>query len=101
MWLYALTAVLFSLSIVTAEPARALCDRTGEPLRPQRVRVAQGLALVTGLVSAGLAGQEAIIALLPLWAAMLGVALYEVVAHPLGVLRPGQDAGQERESDEP
>jgi hypothetical protein len=90
MWLFALTATLFSIAIVTLEPAKALCDQTGEPVHPMRVRVAQGLALVTALLVAGLAGQEGVVALWPLWAAMLGVALYELVAHQLMTLRPGR-----------
>ncbi len=90
MWLFALTAILFSISIVTLEPARALCDQTGEPVRPVRVRVAQGLALVTALLVAGLGGQQGVVALWPLWAAMLGVALYELAAHQLVALLPGR-----------
>jgi hypothetical protein len=90
MWLFALTATLFSIAMVTLEPAKALCDQTGEPVRPTRVRVAQGLALVTALLVAGLAGQQGMVALWPLWAAMLGVALYELVAHQLMTLRPGR-----------
>jgi hypothetical protein len=96
-WLYALTASLFSISVVTLEPASALCDATGEPLHPKRVRAAQGLALVTALLSAGLAGQKAMIALHPLWAAMLAVALHELATHQLGVVRRGRDRVQEQE----
>lgn len=90
-WLFALTTILFSLSMVTLEPAKALCDETGEPVRPQRVRFAQGLALITALLLAGLAGQEGMMALLPLWAAMLAVALYELATHWVVALRPGHD----------
>ena len=90
-WLFALTATLFSIAVVTLEPAKVLCDATGEPVRPARVRVAQGLALVTALLVAGLAGQEGLVALWPLWVAMLGVALYELAARVVALL-PGRGA---------
>jgi hypothetical protein len=96
-WLYALTAILFSMAMVTLKPARALCDATGEPLRPARVRVAQGLALVTALLLAGLAGQEGMEALLPLWAAMLGTALHELGARGFVALRSGHSEAREDE----
>jgi len=69
-----LTGLMFLIAIETLDEVQAKCDVTGEPPRPARVRAAQMLALIT--------------ALLPLWAAMLGVALYELVS----VLARGRQA---------
>jgi hypothetical protein len=96
-WLYALTAILFAITIVTLPEAKALCDATGEPLRPARVRAGQVLALVTALLLASLAGEQGLVALSPLWAAMLGVALYELATRRLAALRSDPDQARDQE----
>jgi hypothetical protein len=88
-----LAGLLFFITTETLDDPKALCDVTGEPLRPARVRAAQLLALITALMVSSRSGQEGIIALLPLWVAMLGVALYNLVAH-LTRARQAGDAGQ-------
>jgi hypothetical protein len=69
---------LFLVVIVTSREVRAVGDATGEPLKPRRVQAAQILALLTALLSAWWVGASGMVALLPLWAAMLGVSLYRL-----------------------
>jgi hypothetical protein len=88
-WLYALATILFALTMATLPEAQALCDATDEPLHPARVRAAQLLALVAGLLLVNRAGEGGLVALLPLWAAMLGIALYDLGVHLFGRLPPG------------
>jgi hypothetical protein len=71
-------AVLFLVVIATSRELQAVGDATGEPLRPRRVQAAQGLALATALLFAWWAGTSGVLALLPLWAAILGVGLYRL-----------------------
>ncbi|MGD2178796.1 MAG: hypothetical protein PVG71_13355 [Anaerolineae bacterium] len=54
-------------------------DWTGEPLEPIRVRAAQAVALLTGVEVAVLGGMAGLVALMPLWAAVLGAGIYRVV----------------------
>lgn len=77
-FLYFLAGLMFLLAIETMEEVRARCDATDETVRTPRVRAAGGLGLVTGLLFTGQAGQAGLVALLPLWATMLGVALYHL-----------------------
>jgi hypothetical protein len=69
---------LFLVVIATSGKALAVGDATGRPLRPRRVQAAQGLALATALLFAWSAGTAGVLAMLPLWAAMLGVGLYRL-----------------------
>ncbi|MFN2168015.1 MAG: hypothetical protein ACK2U9_17370 [Anaerolineae bacterium] len=69
---------LFSVVIATSRQVTSLCDQTGEPLQPARLRAAQALALAAGLLLACWNGTNGVIALLPAWAAMLGVGLYRL-----------------------
>ena len=71
-----LTSVLFLLLILDTRRVVARCDITGQPLHPARVRAAQALALLTAVLVAWRDGGQGILSLLPLWAAMLGVAVY-------------------------
>ncbi|MEJ2210545.1 MAG: hypothetical protein P8129_16115 [Anaerolineae bacterium] len=99
-WLRFVTYVaglLFLIATETMDTPQALCDETGEPVRPARVRAAQLLALVTALMVMGRSGQGGLIALLPLWAAMLGVALYDLISH-LVRARQSADTGQRAQS---
>lgn len=74
----AAVAGLFLVVIVTSREPRAVGDATGRPLNPRRVRAAQILALLTGLLAAWWNGASGVEALLPLWAAMLGASLYRL-----------------------
>ena len=71
---------LFLVVIATTREPKAVGDATGEPLNPRRVQAAQILALLTALVFAWWAGASGMVALLPLWAAMLGVGLYSLAS---------------------
>jgi hypothetical protein len=72
-------AGLFLPVIVTTRRVEAVCDATGEVLNPRRVQAAQVLALLTALLFAWRAGASGMVALLPLWVAMVGVGLYRLV----------------------
>ena len=87
--LQVLAAIMFAVAIHTLGDVRALCDATGEPMRPHRLRAAQVLALVTALLVTAHAGEQGLVALLPLWAAMLGTALYDLGTHLSRALWPG------------
>ncbi|MFN2225644.1 MAG: hypothetical protein ACK2UY_05045 [Anaerolineae bacterium] len=88
-----LAGLMFLIATETLGNPEALCDVTGEPVRPARVRGARLLALITALMVSGRSGQEGLVALLPLWAAMLGVALYDLVSH-LARAWQGSDTSQ-------
>jgi hypothetical protein len=74
----ALIAGLFLAVIATTRQLDSVGDATGEPLAARRVQAAQVLALLTGLLTAWWDGAPGLVALLPLWAAMLGVSLYRL-----------------------
>jgi hypothetical protein len=57
----------------------AVGDMTGEPLEPRRVRAAQWLAPACGVLFFLTAGSTGIIAILPLWAAMLGLIVQRLI----------------------
>jgi hypothetical protein len=65
--------VLFAASIRAAGRMESIGDATGEPLSPLRVRAGQLLALSIGLVIVLWQGGTGLIALLPLWAAMVAL----------------------------
>jgi hypothetical protein len=71
-------AGLFLVVIATSRELRAVGDATGRPLHPRRVQAAQILALATALLFAWWAGAAGVQAMLPLWAAMVGVTLYRL-----------------------
>jgi hypothetical protein len=71
-------AGLFAVVIATCREVEAVGDATGKPLHPRRVRAAQILALVAALLYAWWAGAAGVLAMLPLWAAMVGVSLYRL-----------------------
>jgi hypothetical protein len=71
-------AGLFLVVIATSRESQAVGDATGKPLSPRRVQAAQALALLIGLLYAWWGGGSGVVALLPLWAAMVGVALYRL-----------------------
>lgn len=72
-------AILFAPVIAAYRRVEARGDYTGEPLDPTRVRSAQLMALITALLVGILRGLSGVVALLPLWSAFLGVALFRIV----------------------
>jgi hypothetical protein len=79
--------VLFLFVIATSRTVKAAGDATGEPLDPKRVQAAQGIALLTGLLVAWWSGASGVVAVLPLWAAGAGAALYPPLKHALSRIR--------------
>jgi hypothetical protein len=71
---------LFLIVIATTRESRAVGDATGKPLNPRRVQAAQVLALLTALMTSWWNGAPGVEALLPLWAAMLGISLYRIAS---------------------
>lgn len=81
---------LFLFLIATSRTVKATGDATGEPLDARRVRAAQGLALLTGLLLAGWEGTSGVVAVLPLWAAGVGAALYRPLRSALSRKQPDE-----------
>lgn len=73
-------AVLFLPVIAGASRVSSVGDANGEPLRPRRVQAAQALVLLGGLGLVLLQGETGLSAWLPFWSAVLGLALYRVLA---------------------
>ena len=73
-------ALLFALVITRSRQITSLDDANSKQLRAQRVQIAQGVALLTGILLLVVQGETGFIALLPLWAGMLGTGLYRLVA---------------------
>ena len=73
-------ACLFLVVIVTTGKVEAVGDATGTVLNPRRVQAAQVLALVTALLFAWWDGASGLVAMLPLWAAIVGVGLYRLAS---------------------
>ena len=74
----AVVAGLFTVVIAFSSEVHAVGDATREPLNPRRVQAAQALALLTALLLVWWAGESAVVALLPLWAALLGASIYRL-----------------------
>ncbi len=79
-----LASLLFLAVIRGSRTVGATGDRTGRPLNPLRVQSAQVLALAWAFLSAVIGGEAAVIAMLPLWAGMIGTGIYRVVTHLFG-----------------
>jgi len=69
-------SILFLPVILSARHVESLGDRSGAPLWPRRVQAAQVLALGAGLAAALVGGIDAVGALAPLWAAILGASAH-------------------------
>lgn len=69
-------SVLFLVVIVDSKEVRAVGDQNGNLLDPVRVQSAQVLALSTALLITVWHGTPGIVAILPLWAAIVGTAVY-------------------------
>ncbi len=68
--------IVFIPVIGSTRQLESTCDFTNEPLNPTRLRVAQGMALLTAVLITLFTGSEGALSLLPLWMAFLGVAVY-------------------------
>ena len=55
---------------------KSIGDETGGPLSPTRIMAGQGLALLSGIQVALWSGAEGLLSLLPLWAAIVGAAVF-------------------------
>jgi len=69
-------SVVFVPVVVGAGRVESVGDETGEVLRPVRVQMGQGLALLAGVEVAFWGGELGLVSMLPLWAAALGGAIY-------------------------
>jgi hypothetical protein len=85
-------SVLFAPVILVSRQLNAVGDATGERLNPGRVQAAQVVALLTGLQLAWWDGDPGVVQLTPLWATLLGVAMYRL----LGLIRGPTLFGNER-----
>jgi hypothetical protein len=81
----AVVSVLFLVVIATSRRVTSVCDARARPLVAVRIQADQALALLAGLLFAWQQGVDGVQALAPLWAAMLGVALWRI-----GTLVAGQ-----------
>ncbi|MGD8969512.1 MAG: hypothetical protein PVI07_18560 [Anaerolineae bacterium] len=68
-------SALFLPVVLSARHLTSVGDRSQQRLEPNRVQAAQILALLTGVETAILGGMDAIGALVPLWAAVLGASI--------------------------
>jgi hypothetical protein len=66
-------AALFGTSLHATGDLNAVGDETGEPLSTLRVRAGQMLALAVGLAAVVWTGSAGMVALLPLWTAMVAL----------------------------
>ena len=69
-------SLLFLLIIFDSRKVRAVADQTAELLDPMRVQSAQVVALATAILISLLHGSLGIVAIMPLWAAIVGTLLY-------------------------
>jgi hypothetical protein len=84
------TCVLYVGVIFGSRKLMAVSDATGQPLDPRRIQAGQVLALLTALQVAWWDGMAGVVGLMPLWAAILGVALYRVATAASRALQKGQ-----------
>jgi len=78
-------SILFVPAIVASRQLSTVGDATGEPLNPRRVQAAQVMTLLTGIQMTLWEGDAGLDQLMPLWAAVLGVALYKLFSVIYGV----------------
>ena len=80
-------SALFIVVIADSRKVRAVGDQTEDVLDPVRVQSAQVLALSTALISTVWNGIAGFVAILPLWAAIVGTAVYRAAALANSYLR--------------
>jgi hypothetical protein len=71
-------SALFVPVVVASRRLRSVDDEASKPLDPKRVQAAQVMALLTAIQIALWSGNPGVVSLIPLWAAVLGAALYSV-----------------------
>ena len=71
-------SVLFVPVVFASRELRTVSDETNEPLDAKRVQAAQVVAILTGIQIALWGDAPGVIALLPLWATVLGLSLYRL-----------------------
>jgi len=71
-------AALWVVVVYTSDYVTSRGDVTGQRLSVPRVQAAQGLALLAAFLWAWQLGQEGVVDLMPVWAAMLGVGLWRL-----------------------
>lgn len=69
-------SVAFVPVVVGAGQVESVGDETGEVLRPVRVQMGQGLALLAGVEVAFWGGELGLVSMMPLWAAALGGSIF-------------------------
>lgn len=72
-------SLLFLPVFLGSRRVTTVADESGETLNPVRVQAGQALALSTGIATALWSGEAGLIALLSLWAAVLGAGLYRLL----------------------
>lgn len=70
--------IAYSATILATRSLECGCDLPDYDLDVRRVRAAMVLALLVGIVAAVWGGNQGVLQLLPLWAGMLGTALYRL-----------------------
>jgi hypothetical protein len=83
-----LSSALFLLVIARSRQVTAVGDETGLPLSARRVQAGQALGLLAAIAVTVWAGLPGVVAIAPLWAALLGTGLYQVILHSRQVLLP-------------
>jgi hypothetical protein len=83
------TCVLYVGVILSSRDLMTVGDATGQPLDPRRIQAGQVLALLTAVQVAWWGGMAGVVGLMPLWAAILGVALYRLTTVASRVLHKG------------
>lgn len=90
-------SVAYGATIIATRQVQVGCDLEGYPLNVQRVRAAMLLGLVFALVVAVWDGNAGVLKMLPLWAALLGTAIYRLPATIWGFRSRGQKSTSEKE----
>jgi hypothetical protein len=73
-------SALFVPVVIASKNVQSECDFTGVPITPQRVQTGQLFALFAAVILVILNGQSGVIAVLPVWATMLGISMYRAGA---------------------
>lgn len=76
VWLFSILAVFYIPVIITSTKIRSITDNTGEPLYPIRIKATQITAAILALEVSIWHGENGFIHILPLWAGILGSALF-------------------------
>ena len=69
-------SALFAPVLIAARSVEGVGDETGQRLSGVRVQAGQGIALLAGIQAALWSGEAGLVAMLPLWAAVVGASIY-------------------------